>query len=248
MTLFLVGLALLLVGFARPQAKFNEQGRGDRRAGGRRLGLDGRQGRQADPPGRGRCRPHVVRREAPVQVPRLSRDVRRSQVTVRVPPTSNRATLIQRPADEDRRCRDSDRRRRLPALLRWRRRQSARARKERRILRRRSCSSPTERRPPASSPRPRAAQAARKAGIEVSTVSLGTAHGTGSLSHSSDREDQQPEVQPAPADPTAAASSRQGNRRQVLRGGLGEPVEAGLQGPRLPARARQARGARSRSA
>ena len=105
------------------------------------------------------------------------------------------------PADEDGCCRDGDRRCGLPRARRGEEGRRRGQERSRRILRRRSCSSPTERRPPASSPQPQAAQAARKAGIAVSTVSLGTAHGTVTQPLVVNGKTY-PEVQPAPADPT----------------------------------------------
>ena len=140
------------------------QGRRDRRARDRRLGLDGREGRQADPAARGRRGDRPVRRQAAVAVPRSrwSRSRTTSRSGCRRPTTTTQ--LINGAAEEDPARGDGARRRARRRRSRSRRRRSGRASRASRIRRRRSCSSRTAPRTRAGARPVRPPPQARKAG------------------------------------------------------------------------------------
>ena len=153
---------LLLVGFARPQAKFSEAKDGATVV--LMVDISGSMGANDVKPtrllaaGRGG---HELREQAPVEVPRgaghlLQRDRGEGAADLR-PQDAD-----QGPADEGRARGHGARRRARPGRHAWRRRRSARASRASRTRRRRSCSSPTAAATRAASSRPQAASAARR--------------------------------------------------------------------------------------
>ena len=178
-SLFMLALILLLAGFARPQANDRRPARGrDRRAGDRRLGLDGGEGRQADAGSAPRA-PRQLQfvKDLPDKY-RVSLVTFSDHATVRVPPTydhdqvARALPLKAQPAGH--RARD-------------RHRHGGHGRASARS----ASGSPASRRSPsavlllsdgaqtsgAGRPGCDSAAKARKLGIPISTVSLGTSQG-----------------------------------------------------------------------
>ena len=86
--LFLLGLTLLLVGFARPQATITvKQQEATRRARARRLGLDGREGRRSRRGSRPRGPPRCIRRQGCRRLPHVALVTFSDHATLASPPT-----------------------------------------------------------------------------------------------------------------------------------------------------------------